>query len=221
MNASKEIVSKKNLARESSKSTKKARSRSEEKRQAILKAARSIFARKGFEKSMVDDIAEEAGVGKGTIYLYFQSKQKIFLDIVMDDCQQLSKATKLSMEENKSCWKKSIYSFMYDRFEYCENNPEFTRILMTEVHGMILQNRPIDPRLAMLIQEAEFMVTQIFAVAAAKGQIEQIDPYIPARTVISFTRGLIEQSLKDTPREQLLAQIDFCLELLDRRLSTR
>ena len=45
------------------------------RRQEILDAARTVFARKGFADGIVDDIAAEAGVAKGTIYLYFPSKK--------------------------------------------------------------------------------------------------------------------------------------------------
>jgi AcrR family transcriptional regulator len=37
----------------------------------ILDAARKVFAQKGFAETTVDQIAEEAGVAKGTVYLYF------------------------------------------------------------------------------------------------------------------------------------------------------
>ena len=44
------------------------------KRADILKAAREVFKENGYEKARVSDIAERAGVAKGTVYLYFQSK---------------------------------------------------------------------------------------------------------------------------------------------------
>lgn len=50
-----------------------------DRRTDILDAAFEVFARKGFNKATMDDIALEAGVSKGTIYLYFASKRKLFL----------------------------------------------------------------------------------------------------------------------------------------------
>ncbi len=50
----------------------------EQKRKKIIKAAASIFARDGIEKARIEDIAREAGIGKGTVYLYFRSKDAIF-----------------------------------------------------------------------------------------------------------------------------------------------
>jgi len=44
----------------------------------ILEAALSVFAEKGFAAARMDDIAHRAGVTKGTIYLYFQSKEDVF-----------------------------------------------------------------------------------------------------------------------------------------------
>lgn len=48
-----------------------------ERRQCILEAAASVFARKGFEKATTREIAEAAGVSEGTIYNYFASKQQL------------------------------------------------------------------------------------------------------------------------------------------------
>nr|MBA3335061.1 helix-turn-helix transcriptional regulator [Acidobacteriota bacterium] len=48
-----------------------------DKREAILNAAVSVFAQKGFFNSKVADIAGEAGIADGTVYLYFKSKDEI------------------------------------------------------------------------------------------------------------------------------------------------
>lgn len=48
------------------------------RRDAILSAARKVFARKGFEGTTIADIAREAGVAAGTVYLYYPSKIDIF-----------------------------------------------------------------------------------------------------------------------------------------------
>lgn len=52
-----------------------------DKREAILNAAAQIFGEKGFHSATVEEIAKEAGVGKGTIYQYFDSKSKIFEEL--------------------------------------------------------------------------------------------------------------------------------------------
>jgi AcrR family transcriptional regulator len=48
----------------------------------ILEAAKKVFARLGFERARVDDIAEESGLSKGTLYWYFESKDAIILAIM-------------------------------------------------------------------------------------------------------------------------------------------
>ena len=52
-----------------------------DKREAILRAATSIFAHNGYFNSKVADIAREAGVADGTVYLYFKSKEEILHSI--------------------------------------------------------------------------------------------------------------------------------------------
>jgi AcrR family transcriptional regulator len=54
----------------------------EARRQAILKAALSVFAAHGFEAARLDDVAARAGVAKGTLYLYFRDKGALFEALV-------------------------------------------------------------------------------------------------------------------------------------------
>jgi TetR/AcrR family fatty acid metabolism transcriptional regulator len=52
-----------------------------EKRDLILKAATKLFARRGFFNAQVADVAREAGVAAGTVYLYFQGKDDLLISI--------------------------------------------------------------------------------------------------------------------------------------------
>ena len=52
-----------------------------DKRDAILKAATRIFARNGFFQSQVADVARDAGVAAGTVYLYFRSKDDLLVSL--------------------------------------------------------------------------------------------------------------------------------------------
>ena len=54
----------------------------EAKRAALLEAALNVFSRVGFAAAKMDDVAEEAGVSKGTVYLYFDSKEMLFEEMV-------------------------------------------------------------------------------------------------------------------------------------------
>jgi AcrR family transcriptional regulator len=54
----------------------------EARRQAILKAALSVFAERGFAAARLDDVATRAGVAKGTLYLYFRDKVDLFEALV-------------------------------------------------------------------------------------------------------------------------------------------
>jgi AcrR family transcriptional regulator len=51
----------------------------EERRRDILDAANRLFAERGFHETTVEDVAQAAGVAKGTIYLYFPSKEHVLL----------------------------------------------------------------------------------------------------------------------------------------------
>jgi AcrR family transcriptional regulator len=55
----------------------------------ILEAATRLFARYGFRRTAIEDIAREAGVAKGTVYLYFDSKDAVYLAVQARDAAEV------------------------------------------------------------------------------------------------------------------------------------
>ena len=55
---------------------------SQERKTQILNAAENIFSAKGFEEARMDDIAGETGLSKGTLYLYFKSKEELIIALL-------------------------------------------------------------------------------------------------------------------------------------------
>lgn len=56
------------------------------KRRQIVQGARTVFLSRGFDAASMGDIAKEAGVSKGTLYVYFKSKEDLFGAIVQEEC---------------------------------------------------------------------------------------------------------------------------------------
>jgi TetR/AcrR family transcriptional regulator len=61
------------------------------RRREILAAAREVFFMKGFMDATVDDIAGKCGLAKGTIYLYFKSKEELYVSIMAEGMGRLRK----------------------------------------------------------------------------------------------------------------------------------
>jgi len=61
----------------------------EERRRSILHAARTVFLEEGFHRATVDSIAERAEVSKGTVYLYFESKEAILARLLLEGLETL------------------------------------------------------------------------------------------------------------------------------------
>ena len=54
----------------------------EEMRKSIIAAAMKVYVEKGFHAANISDVAKEAGLGKGTIYLYFESKNALAMSLI-------------------------------------------------------------------------------------------------------------------------------------------
>src|SRR5438552_18399730 len=60
------------------------------KKECILVEAAKAFARFGFKKASIDEIAKEAGVGKGTVYLAAESKEDLFYQVLHRELREWS-----------------------------------------------------------------------------------------------------------------------------------
>src|SRR5687767_108593 len=58
------------------------------KRERILRAAAAVFARTGYFNAKVSEVAKEAGVADGTIYLYFENKEDLLVTIFREHAQK-------------------------------------------------------------------------------------------------------------------------------------
>jgi AcrR family transcriptional regulator len=65
--------------------TRRKRKQKEARRSDIIGAALRLFAEKGFAATRLDDVAEAAGIAKGTVYLYFETKEELFREIVRQE----------------------------------------------------------------------------------------------------------------------------------------
>lgn len=73
----------------------------EKKHQRILKAAVKVFAEKGFYSSRVSEIAKEANVADGTIYLYFKNKDDILISLFEEEFGQIVENMRKELEKGK------------------------------------------------------------------------------------------------------------------------
>jgi AcrR family transcriptional regulator len=72
------------------------------KTSAILRAAAQVFAERGYQAATVDAIAEYAGIAKGTVYLYFRSKQELFLRVCDDYIAAIERIGKQAIERSST-----------------------------------------------------------------------------------------------------------------------
>lgn len=104
------------------------------KREQIMAAAGRVFARAGFEAAKVDDIAREAGVGKGTVYEYFDSKQALFEQILFkalfDHMQRLEQA--LAAHDDLV---EALQAALEATLRYVEDRRELARVLNNHPTG--------------------------------------------------------------------------------------
>ena len=103
----------------------------ESRRSAILKAARKLFFDRGFKNVTVDNIAAKAEVSKGSVYLYFKSKEEIYTQILINDSINSFQDLEKKFSAKDAPAEELLLAFADNYIDYFLNENELFRILMT------------------------------------------------------------------------------------------
>lgn len=122
-----------------------ARKKDEEKRKKILDAATKVFARVGFSNTRIQDVAQEAGIAHGTVYLYFKSKDDLFISIFQESLGELIGYISSEVQKKDSAEDK-LRRMISLQLDVIEENPDLTKLILIEFPGTgnFLNDRNID-----------------------------------------------------------------------------
>jgi len=170
----------------------------------ILRAARSVFASKGYQAATVDEIAEFAGVAKGTIYCYFPSKSELFIGTLRGGIQELVELTSCNMSAAQTARSK-IRAFIRTRLEYCERNREFFHIYFTEFSKFALQPSPVREELQDVYQKQARLLESVILDGIRDGELRPVPALRAAHFIYDATRSAIAHRIQEwdtAPLEQ-------------------
>lgn len=109
------------------------------RRETILEAARSVFFSKGMMAATIDEIAEKCGLAKGTLYLYFKSKEEIYLSL-MDEGTTLLKKEIEKVEELQLPSDKLLEAFLKTYYRFYQKHKDYFRIIFLGSHPDMQSN---------------------------------------------------------------------------------
>ncbi len=161
-------------------------------RERILDAADRLLARYGFRKMTVDDIAREAGIGKGTVYLSFPSKEEIALSCIdrmvsalLERLRELAAAHGPADQRLRSMLRARVL----DRFDYARAHAASLDALLGGVRPALLARR----------QDHFAAEARVFAAllrdATTMGQLASRNPARDAESLVTASNALLPYSL--------------------------
>jgi len=106
--------------------------RDPDKSQHIIEAAVRVFARKGYYNSRVSDIAREAGIAAGTIYLYFKTKDDILVTLFRDKMAEFVGSLRKAIADESDAIAK-VRRLVALHFRMLEDNPELAEVVQVEL----------------------------------------------------------------------------------------
>lgn len=159
--------------------------RNSDKRERILVAAERIFARHGFFAARVSEIAREAGVADGTIYLYFKSKDDLLISLFENRMKQVNDKLREAIADKPPA--AQLRAFIHTYLQLVSEEPAAAEVLTIELRQSSKFMKEYDnPQFADFLR----MLGGIIADGQARGEL---DAAIPSHIAARMIFGIVDE----------------------------
>jgi AcrR family transcriptional regulator len=162
-------------------------------RDAILDATDRLLARFGYRKMTVEDIAAEAGIGKGTVYLHFSSKEEVVLshvDRIVDRLKQQHLAVIARSEITApERIRRMLLARVLFRFDSIQHYTQSLNDLLAALRPGLLARR------AKYFEEEAQVFAEVLTEGRGSGEFQFENALTTARALLEATNGLLPYSL--------------------------
>jgi AcrR family transcriptional regulator len=178
----------------------------------IMQAARKVFAENGFDQASVAAIAREAGLAKGTLYLYYRSKNEIYWAALRSGLVELGREIRERMEAADTIETK-IQAFMETKISYFERNHDFFRLYYAESSNVVRHPAYSHEHFEDLYLEQLEVLKFALMDAIAARTIRRVSADTAAFAILDMTRGAILHRLlgwsKTSTQENVASLFDL------------
>jgi TetR/AcrR family fatty acid metabolism transcriptional regulator len=185
---------------------------SEFRRSELLTAARAVFGKKGFHEACIDDIADMAGVAKGTIYLYYKSKKDLYMEALRFGVESLNEELKAKAYGAGNCLE-TLRVLTETKIAFFEENRDFFRIYYSELGKL-----PGHPSAITFVRDLYAEQAKVFAGVLRAGirrrEIRNLDVEKMAFAIADLTRGVATQRLLGTWKTRLADDVEFIVSII-------
>jgi AcrR family transcriptional regulator len=164
-----------------------------ERRQQILDAARDVFAKRGYARATVDDIVAEAGVARGTFYLYFDDKRQAFAELVDRFAVQITGVIqRIATDDPDRPVSHQVLENTRAILRLCLAERSMTKILFTDAVGV---DPEFERKLATFYDAVVQLLTESLKDGQALGIVADGEPRVLAYLTIGALKELLYQAV--------------------------
>ncbi len=156
-------------------------------RQRILRVAAREFARLGFDQANINLIAEQAGIGKGTIYLYFENKRELFLAMLRFIAQVQLVSIRGALA-SKGTLQERLERLFRAFVRLAEEDGDSFNVYMSALYGV---NRAFQAEATKLLRDYLAVIALVLEESRATGEIQTNDIEATALLVLSLTESYV------------------------------
>ena len=186
-------------------------------RENILAVSKELFARLGFKKTAVDDIAKKARVAKGTIYNYFRSKEEIYQDVLQREGKTLIAKMREAMRDQKTPQLK-LREMIIAKIKYYKELSLLYEISRQRAEDLL---PVVKKELAEIDRQELNVIKEILEEGVSSSVFQAINIPSTAKALVAAVKGLEIGWSLEMELEGATAEIDDLLQILFHGLERR
>src|SRR6185437_926091 len=156
-------------------------------RNRIISEAASEFARLGFEQANINTIAEQAGIGKGTIYLYFENKRELFLTMLRHIATSQLASIRAALAIDGTVAERLERLFLAF-VQLAEADSDSFNVHMSALYGV---NRAFKTEATKLLRDYIAVIALTLEESRIRGEIKSTDIEATALMVLTLTESYV------------------------------
>ncbi len=185
----------------------------QERKSALMDAALTLFSERDFHEVTVEEIAERAGLSKGTVYLYFENKENLFLSIIQDRTDALISRIRRAIRSHRT-YEERLNKLVLSWLGFFEEQKAYFKLVHSEKSRIDARSKQsMHVHMQQSYIEMKKLLTGFIEEGIALNLLRKVKPEVLVKALQGMLNGFIFESVFMQEKSSLVGETQSVLDI--------